>query len=74
MGTNKAIFDSLRADQDQIEKEFGEALTWERLNDGRASRIALYRTGSIESQEAELETIRAWAIERLLRFKQVFGP
>ncbi len=73
-GENKALFDSLQASRETIEREFGEALQWERLEDRRASRIAVYRTGSVESDTQTLQDIKAWAIERLLRFKKVFGP
>jgi hypothetical protein len=54
-------------------REFGEPLEWKRLDDRRASRIAIYRPGSIEQDEQALREIRAWIVDRLLRFKRVFG-
>ena len=70
---NKNIFNSLFDAKQEIEAAFGEALEWERLDDRRASRIAIYCPGSIEEDSQALETIRAWVIERLLKFKVVFG-
>lgn len=70
---NKAAFDVLAADKDAIEKAFGEALKWERLDAKRACRIACYTTGSIEDSGDQQEQHRKWAVERLLRFKRVFG-
>ena len=72
--SNKAIFDSLAAQKADIEEELGESLEWERLDDRRASRIALYREGHIEQSEEELREIRGWMIERILRLKRVLGP
>jgi len=71
---NKQLFDTLAASRQDIEREFGEPLEWERLDDRRASRIALYRAGSIEDDEDTLTEIRAWMIERLLKIKKVFSP
>ncbi len=71
---NKNVFDTLLRDRESIEAALGEPLEWERLDNRRASRVALYRAGSIESPEKELGDVRAWAIERLLKFKAVLGP
>lgn len=71
---NKALFDSLLAQKGEIEREFQEALGWERLDDRRASRIAAYREGTIEQTEEKLAEIRSWAIDRLLRLKRILGP
>jgi aminopeptidase N len=71
---NKRLFDKLKESTDVIEKEMGAKLEWERLDDKRASRIAIYRPGSIDSDPEELESIRAWQIEYLLRFKKIFVP
>ncbi len=71
---NKSLFDTLVQSKQVIEAEFDEPLEWERLDDRRASRIATYREGSIDEDSQTLEEIRNWAIDRLLRFKKVFGP
>lgn len=70
---NKEYFDRLFGDREMIESEFGEPLEWERLDSKRASRIALYRDGSIDDSSEEVQSIHDWAIEKLLRFKHVFG-
>lgn len=71
---NKWLFDALIAQRETIEDEFGESLEWERLNHRRASRIAARRPGSIEDSPEALEEIENWAVDRLLRIKQVIGP
>lgn len=71
---NKQAFDQLFTQHEAIEAEFDEQLSWERLDARRASRVAVYRPGSIEDDAATLEEIRRWMVERLLRMKRVFGP
>ncbi len=70
---NRHRFDRLLEYRKTIELEFGEELTWEPMDDRKACRIAIYREGSIESSSEELQALREWAIQKLLRFKQVFG-
>ncbi len=71
---NKRLFDALHAQKQTLESGMGSALEWERLDNRRASRIALYRTGGIDLPTDELQEIQAWVIERLERFKTVFPP
>ena len=71
---NKAYFDSLLNQRDVIEAEFGQPLEWERQDDKRASRVALYREGSIDCSSDELHEFHIWAVENLLKMKDVFGP
>jgi len=71
---NKEYFDLLHSQRESIESEFGQTLEWERLDDKRASRVAIYREGSIDSSTDGLQDIHAWAVQNLLQFKKVFGP
>lgn len=71
---NKEFFDALLQRRDEIDRDFGEPLQWERLDEKQASRVATYRKGSIDDDAKTLEEIRQWAIERLLRLKKVFSP
>jgi len=69
---NKALFDLIYQDREAIESQFGEKLEWERLDEKRACRIAIYREGSIEDDPAKLNEIRDWSIQKLLKLKEVF--
>jgi hypothetical protein len=70
----KELFDWLQTDKQSIEKDFGEPLSWERLEDRRASRVALYRPGSIDDEQKIQAEIKAWAIQNLLKMKRVMEP
>ena len=71
---NKRLFDQLLKHRTDIETEIGEALEWERLDDRRASRIAVMCQGSIDDDQDTLKVIQDWMVERLLKFKEVFAP
>jgi len=70
---NKALFDSLKNKESQITEQYGSQLEWERMDEKRASRIAIYRNGAIEAPDSELEEIRKWHVENLLKIREVFS-
>ena len=71
---NEWLLDRLVEDKESIECALQCSLEWERLDNRRACRISTVRTGSIENDPETLEHIQDWMLERLLKFKQVFGP
>jgi len=71
---NEEILDELLRDRAAIEKDYGQELEWERLDDKRACRVACYRGGTIEEATENPVEILAWAVDHLLRMKRVFGP
>ena len=71
---NKQVFDQLQAQKADIETEFGAVLSWERLNNRRASRIAYCRlNSSITNSPEELDSIRDWSVEMLPKFHAVLS-
>ena len=73
-GENKSLFDELQRRRESIENAIGETLSWERLDEKRASRIATYHAGDVTGTPDDLAEIRTWAIDRLLLFRKVFTP
>lgn len=70
---NKSIFDRLYADRDRFYATLGEELSWERLSEKRASRIALYRPGTITDDEETLAQLRVWAAGAMVRFYEALA-
>ena len=67
---NKAVFDDLEDEKESIEKSIGQKLEWERINEKRASRIALYNSGSIDDEEEKLKELENWTVEMLPKFHE----
>ena len=67
--SSKALFDSLETHRPAIESAFGEALSWERLDGKRASRIATYSDGTVEVHEA-WESYVDWFFDTQARLRQ----
>ena len=71
---NKAAYDRLQNDREAISSSLGETLTWERLDNARASRVFAHRDGHVNSPEAVLEAHKRWAVDIIPRFRAVFQP
>ncbi len=71
---NKDLFDALYKQRTEIECEYESSFEWERLDDKRGCRITLYCDGTIEASDSELEQLRKWHIENLLKLKKIFIP
>ena len=71
---NERLLNDLMEYQDSTESTLNEPLTWDPVEGSRGCRISVVRTGSIDDDSETLEEIQEWMIERLLKFKDVFGP
>ena len=62
------MFDQIHGDRVAIEEAMGQPLSWERLEDKRASRVAVYHPGGITDSESELAQLQSWAADAVPRF------
>lgn len=70
---NQQVFEYLEQRKQEIESDYGAPLSWERLDNRRASRVAIYRVGSIQDEGETLDSIHDWSVDELLRIKRVFS-
>jgi hypothetical protein len=68
----KVAFDHLEAERATIEAEFGSPLDWQRLNDKKACRIAIYRTDLDPTNQGQWPQEHTWYLDQLERFVRVF--
>ena len=74
-GYNKALFDFLDSHREAIEKRFGATLDWQKLDDRKASRVAVFPIdGSIDDNDAALELVQNWMAEHLTSLDRALGP
>jgi len=72
---NRKRFDHLYESKEQIDKDFGEPLVWERLVGTRASRITSpVSEGGFADAEEKWPFIQDAMIERMVRFHDALAP
>ena len=71
---DRNVFNQLEKQRDEIETELGESLVWRIDHFRHQSGIMVPREGSINDDEETRDEIRDWMVDRLLKFKKVFGP
>jgi hypothetical protein len=62
---NNALFDEFAADAASWQTKLGLELSWERLDDKRASRIATYRPVDLDDP-VDRDVARQWAVDALV--------
>ena len=71
---NIDLLERLEERKTEIEADLDHELDWQRLENRRACRIALARSGSIDEPPEMLNEIQGWMVDNLLGFKRAFGP
>jgi serine/threonine protein kinase len=72
---NKELFDRLEQHKEEIEKTFGSPLSWQRLDDKQACRIAYIMTaGGWKSPESEWPAIQDAMIDAMIRLEKALMP
>lgn len=69
---NKFIFDKLYAKKENIEKDLGKALVWERLNDKKACRIKSEITAISLYDKNQWDKIIKFMTNEMISFERVF--
>jgi hypothetical protein len=68
---NKSIFEELKKHKSEIEKDFGDSLSWERLDQKRACRIAKhYKKGGYRDDESKWQNIIDEMIEGMIKLEK----
>jgi CBS domain-containing protein len=70
---NKRRFDEILKRKSEIEAIVGEPLAWERRDENRASRIAIYKRARIQTDSQNRELIE-WAAQKAAAFYKAFSP
>lgn len=68
---NKSLFDYLHESKDKIEEELGYELEWARLNDKKASYIAIIKNSNIRD-ESNWDKLIKWQLDTASKFYDVF--
>jgi hypothetical protein len=72
---NKRIFDWLHKHKDEIERTFGGELSWQRLDEKRACRIAyIIAAGGYKSDESKWPGIQDAMIDAMTRLENALTP
>jgi CBS domain-containing protein len=75
LNQNKTMFDFVASSKSKIEDVFGTPLEWERLDNRRASRIAVYKDNINILQEGQfLQEAENWIIETISSFYHAIAP
>jgi len=71
---NKIRFDKLLKHKEEIEKEFGKELNWERLDNRRASRISFHFKGIGLKNKERWDELQKKMVENMINLEKASGP
>lgn len=68
---SKSAFDQLYKQKEDIERELGCSIEWQKLEDKKACRVAIYNKLSIENGTERSEAIK-WHYDKIQNFYKIF--
>ena len=68
------LYEALKQNKTEIEKEFGEPLDWQDLDDSKASRIKVFKYNFNIENHDQWESNSDWLIDRVEKLYKVFSP
>jgi len=73
---NKHAYGYIYDGKDTVEEELGAELSWQRLENRRASRVAWYWNNSVTIMDPpeKLDRLKAWCVENYFKFRDVLSP
>lgn len=71
---NKELFDKLFRNKEEIERAFGDNLSWERLDNRRASRIAKHYGNLGYKDEEQWEALSDAMIDAMIKLEKAISP
>lgn len=71
---NKAIYDALVINKETIETNFGEALSWQRLDEKKMSRITCILDGVNIFNDDDWPKIKEFLISKMIQFSETMKP
>ena len=69
-----SVYEALQLMQDQIDAELGTDPDWQKGDDESATSVIVSIGGSIDDPPEKHDETRAWMLETLVRFREVFNP
>jgi hypothetical protein len=70
----KELYDRLLSSKEQIEAAFGKPLSWQRLDDKQACRIAFAVEGGYRDDETQWTATREAMVDAMIRFERALRP
>jgi hypothetical protein len=70
---NKDLYEYLKRKKEEIENQLGENLSWQKLENKKASRIKLSLSGKISENNEQNKELFDWLIEKAEKFQDIFG-
>ena len=74
VGFHNRVYESLRHNEEEIAGEIGSELVWYDSDSSDWPNVTLAISGAIDDPPERLDEIRAWMLETLTKFRDVFNP